>query len=350
MRTRFDQFAKQMAGKALAAAGTVRTDEEVSPDAGHVDIWFTPHTVGPPGVGDVASREVLASLGMLGRIGQAPFTMEPFHRTPSGHEVMGCVCKHHHFRNLLARRSAVTAASGARAAPEMEAGAPPEAGDGTRPLPVQWIVSSGRPTSALEGLRFDAVPTPEWGPGVYDGPPLTSTRLVVVTELPDTPDTLLLRLMGAGRVLARALEELRSLPNDALERALALPLLVSLRIDVPAEPEKRNEDDEEYIMAMQSTLDTYIEQWKREGLAEGRNQGRAEGRDQGRAEGYNEKGREDLLEVYTMRFGSPPADIAAIIAGTDNPELLRSWLKLLVRGSAEEVTSTIRAGRTPSAP
>ncbi|HET7500719.1 MAG TPA: hypothetical protein VFK02_06940 [Kofleriaceae bacterium] len=40
-----------------------------------------------------------------------------------------------------------------------------------------------------------------WPPGIYEGPPLLWTRLVVVSELPVTPDTLLLRLLGAGQVL-----------------------------------------------------------------------------------------------------------------------------------------------------
>ena len=42
MRSRFDQFAKHMLREALAPAGLVETDAEVSPDAQRVDVWFVP--------------------------------------------------------------------------------------------------------------------------------------------------------------------------------------------------------------------------------------------------------------------------------------------------------------------
>ena len=132
---------------------------------------------------------------------------------------MDCVCKQHLFRTLLKRR---------RPRP---------------PLPTQWIVSSGRPEIALRGLEFKA--SVRWGAGVHDAPALTHTRLVVVGELPETRDTLLLRLMGAGSVLLRAWKELKTLPKEAPERALALPILLRLRLEIPADPKKRTKDDEE---------------------------------------------------------------------------------------------------------
>ncbi len=329
MRGRFDQFAKQMTGKALAGLGTVRTDEEVSPDAGHIDIWFTPYDAEDLPEGRSRGGDATAPLGMLGRMGKAPFTMEPFHCTPDGRQVMGVVCKHHHFRELLIRRPALL----------------PAHRGGRTPLPIQWIVSSGLPESGLAGLRFDQASSAEWGPGVYDGPPLTHTKVVVVSELPDTRDTLLLRLMGAGRTLTQALEEMERLPNEAPERALAMPLLVSLRIEIPDDPTKRTQDDEEYVMTMQSTLDTYIEQWKREGRDEGRLLGRDEGRLLGRDEGGLLVRREDVLNLFTDRFGDPPPEVIAIIQATTDMDLLGTWLRLAARASLEDLTSAIRAGK-----
>jgi hypothetical protein len=40
------------------------------------------------------------------------------------------------------------------------------------------------------------------------------TRLVVVSELPVTRDTLLVRLLGAGSTLKHAIAELQALPAD----------------------------------------------------------------------------------------------------------------------------------------
>jgi len=46
--------------------------------------------------------------------------------------------------------------------------------------------------------------------------------MIVVSELPSTRDTLCLRILGAGKVLAAALKELAALPPADLERALLL--------------------------------------------------------------------------------------------------------------------------------
>lgn len=301
MRTRFDQFAKQMTRAALGRGGTVQTDQEVSPDAGHIDVWFTPARGG--------AVEALSVLGMLGRIGYSACTLEPFHRTPDSLEVMDCVCKHHYFRKLLAR------------------------GDASVALPLQWLVSAGRPVAALLGLQFE--PCTEWGPGVYDTSELLRTRLVVVAELPETRDTLLLRLMGAGKVLARAVRELKLLDEGALERALALPILLRLRLDIPAEPMKRTQDDEEFAMSTQDIVETFIQQHRDEGLRAGRDEGLRAGRD----EGFGEA----LLELYTDRFGAPPADVTAKVAQTHDRAALRAWLRVAACGSAEEVLAAIRS-------
>ncbi len=142
------------------------------------------------------------------------------------------------------------------------------------------------------------------GTGGDDGPPLAFTRLVVLAELPETRDTLLMRLMGAGRVLERALEELNELPMDALERALALPLLVRLRIEIPADAAQRTKEDEEFIMATQDPLERYNEQLESKFRIRSR--------------------REDLMDVYVVRFGEPPPDIVAIIQTTTDLELRTS--------------------------
>lgn len=85
------------------------------------------------------------------------------------------------------------------------------------------------------------------GPGgIYESPLLYCTRLVVVSELPVTRDTLLVRLLGAGAVLKQAIAELEALPSNALERRLALPVLLQLHLTVPADPAQQTSDDQEF--------------------------------------------------------------------------------------------------------
>ena len=177
MHNKFDQFVKQLARDGFSPGGHVETDAEVSPDALRIDVWFVPDAG--------RARRVLAGLGLFGRMGQRAGTMEVFHRTPAGHQVADCLARHRFFCRELERR---------RPRP---------------PVPVQWVISSGRPAAALRGLFFRRS---RWGKGIYDGPPLMRTRIVVVSELPKTRDTLLVRLMGAGRTLREAIAELRALP------------------------------------------------------------------------------------------------------------------------------------------
>src|SRR4051794_9515598 len=114
------------------------------------------------------------------------------HNTPGGEELHVCLMKHGEFRHFLSRRKTLPS------------------------LPIQWVISSCRPDDGIKGLAFR--PLPGGLRGIYESPPLHHTRLMVVSELPVTRDTLLVRLLGAGSTLRHALAELQALPAEALER------------------------------------------------------------------------------------------------------------------------------------
>jgi hypothetical protein len=67
MRTRFDQFGKQMVRTALETRGPVETDAEVPADTRRIDLWFMP---------DPAREGVSDRFGLLGRIAGGPSTFE----------------------------------------------------------------------------------------------------------------------------------------------------------------------------------------------------------------------------------------------------------------------------------
>ena len=289
-RTRFDQFGKQMVRKALARRGPVETDAEVPADTRRIDLWFTPDSTLAP---------VPDGLGLLGRITAGPSTLEFFHNTPSGDELAGCLIKHGEFRHFLSLRQ------------------PPPA------IPTQWVISSGCPESGIEGLWLR--PMHGWPSGIYEGPPLLWTRLVVVSELPVVRDTLLLRLLGAGRVLKQAIAELKALEAEAPERTLALPILVRLRLEIPADPAKQTNDDQEFLMNTQDIVET----WRREAIQEGVEQGIAR----------------SLVRIYEARFGTMPEELRAVIEDTHDEPTLRTWLRLAGPRGADEIAAAIRAFR-----
>src|SRR6185369_4078666 len=151
-----------------------------------------------------------------------------------------------------------------------------------------------------------------WPPGIYEGPPLLWTRLVVVNELPVARDTLLVRLLGAGSVLKQAIAELEALQAEAPERTLALPILLRLRLTVPSDPAKQTTDDQEFLMDTQDIVET----WRREAIQEGVEQGLKQGI------------AHALVEVYEARFGAMPEDLRAVVEDTADEPRLVSWLRL----------------------
>jgi hypothetical protein len=159
---------------------------------------------------------------------------------------------------------------------------------------------------------------------------------VVVSELPRTRDTLLVRMMGAGRTLTRAIADIRALPSAAPERLLALPILVRLRLEIPADPAKQTKSDREFLMRTQD-VEKYLEQLHNEGLKKGLEKGRKEGRDEGFAQA--------VLAAYGARFGAPPADLVTVIEQARDHAELQRWLEIVTTRSVDEVTAALRRPR-----
>lgn len=139
-------------------------------------------------------------------------------------------------------------------------------------------------------------------------------------------DTLLLRLMGAGPVLARAIADLKRLQPTEPEPTLALPVLLRLRLEIPADPMNRSQEDEEFAVTTQDIVETYLEQTRQQGIERGRERGLAEA----------------VLRLYEKRFGAPPPEIVAIIQSTHDPDQLLAWMDVVDEGSVEEVRSALR--------
>jgi hypothetical protein len=301
VNNRFDQLIKRLVREGLSPGGHVETEAEVTPDALRIDVWFVPHAGRAPGV--------LAPLGLLGRMAKASCTLEPYHRTPSGDQAADCIAKHRFFWRDLARRKP------------------------RPPMPMQWIVCSGRPSAALAGLGFRRS---RWGRGIYDGPVLTRTRIVVVSELPRTRDTLLVRLMGARITLSRAIVDVQALPDEAPERRLALPILVQLRLEITSEPAKQTTSDREFLMNTRE-VNEYLAALEERG----RNRGREEGREEALAEA--------LLMAYTTRFGAPPGAFVAAVKRADGPAERQRLLALVITKSAAEIAAAVRKPRAKPA-
>ena len=198
--TRFihDQFAKQYLKELLSPFGNVETSRDVAGEVRQIDVLFAPKL--EPEIDATA-------LGILGQIAAKPAVIEPFRSPVQSAEIRSCLGKlfdiHAEFDRIAARDNTRIAEAD---------------------LPQLWILSPTVSDPLLAGFR--AISAPEnWVSGVYFLGPSLKAAIIVIHQLPRTPETLWLRVLGKGNVQKQAIAELRELASDNVFRLNALELL-----------------------------------------------------------------------------------------------------------------------------
>ncbi|MEG4865629.1 MULTISPECIES: flagellar assembly protein H [unclassified Microcoleus] len=137
-------------------------------------------------------------------------------------------------------------------------------------LPLLWILTPTASKALLEG--FGAVPKPDdWLDGIYFLPRHLKSAMVVIHQLPETPETLWLRILGKGKVQQRAIAELSYLATDDPLRIIALELLYQLQSNLVTDTEQELQPEErELIMAIPSLFREQLEAAQQQGLEQGR--------------------------------------------------------------------------------
>jgi hypothetical protein len=296
MHNRSDQFAKNILRDALSRACAAETEVEVLAATQKIDVYSVP---------DPAREAERAPMGLLGELSAEPSLFEPFHGTPSLRQVRQCLRKQLTWHHELERRARAARPCSGSPLRDADPEASPEQ---AVPFPALVVLSPGRPETVLEAYGCKPV-----RPGVYHALPGLAMRVVVLAELPRTRETVLLRLLGAGRLLREALADVAALADDAWERSIATPLLVHFRLSIDEEPATNEEDD------VSAEIRAWFEDYERKLRAEERNQGHKEGRDEGHKEGE----RNSLLRLLRARFGELPAAAVARIDAAELAELER---------------------------
>ena len=263
-RTPFDQFAKQFLEELLAPYGQVEVSREIPGEACFIDLWFQPTD---------ESNPELETLGLLGLVVQNPCLLEPYRNPPGAAETNSCLLKRFWLVAELYRQK--TAES----------------------LPLLWIITPTASFTFLEALG--ASPLPNFPPGMYGTASLIGTRVIAVHQLPETPDTLWLRLLGKGQTQERAIGELLALPDSKL-RLEALRLLVNWKIMLDTTNLFQTEE-EETLMALSQAYLEWEQRTKEEGHQEG-----------------HEEGRQEILErtlrnLFQVRFGQVDEGLERVI-------------------------------------
>ena len=291
MPNRDDLFIKAVLAMAMSRAGKAEVEVEVLPaGAQRIDVYSEP---------DPALAGELSEMGMLGELGAAPTAFEPFSETPGMREVRACFRKQLVWHHELERRA--RAAAGDLTDEDQEPARPV-------PFPVVVVLSPGRPQTVLETYRFEQV-----SPGLYTLAPGFAARLVVLSEVPHTRATVLVRL-GSEKLRAAAVAEILRMPADAWERKTAVPLLVKFGL----EPDQGAGPEEMMTLAE-------IRQQVEEAQQKLRDEGERKGE------------RRVVLRQLRLRFGElPPATVARVEAA--EPAALEAWEeRLLTARSLDEV-------------
>jgi hypothetical protein len=329
MWMQFDQFAKSLLDTLLRPVGTVRSQHEVRSTAQAVDLWFEPEP------GRAAER---ARLGPLARVSEEACMLEPFHQAPGLQEVRACIRKQYnlaHWQEQEAR-----GAQKAKAAQESEAAQEPGTATAEGAFPRLWIISAGRPETVLARYEMRRMDTDRegdgdggdgdgdgWLQGFWQAADGHALHVVVLRELPETLDTLLLRLLGAGRTHKRAVMELGALPRDSWQYELAMPLLLAFRIQVPPGLYDDSEDDMKYTETLERLYAEWEQRVRERGLKALRN---------------------SVINLYQARFGSMPEDLRVALTRIMDEERLEALVTVTGTRTPEDVTTAFREAASAS--
>jgi hypothetical protein len=240
----YDQFAKQYLKELLTPFGTVETSRDIGSEVRQVDVQFSPRSPNPT---------ELSELGLLGKLATTAAIFEPFRNAVQPKEVRSCLSKLHDLQAELERQANR---------------------ENTRisesELPRLWILSPTASPQLLDGFR--AVTAPGWTSGIYFLAPLLNSAIVVIHQLPNTPETLWLRILGKGTVQKQAIASLRELPEDNPYRLAALELLYNLKTILDARQDLDRED-RELIMELSPMYLQRLEIANQQGIQQGIQQG-----------------------------------------------------------------------------
>ena len=216
--TRFihDQFAKDYLEELLKPFGEVQAASQVAGEIREIDVLFTPFP------NQTTNVELL---GLLGKLATTPAIFEPFRNPASTEEICDCLLKSLEVRGAL-RRAAKR-----------------EQTNKTKiEIPKLWILTPTASRNIISG--FSDTTKPDSLPGIYYLAKSLHAAIVVIHQLPQTQETLWLRLLGRGTVQKRAIDELAALPLNQPYVKITLELLYNLQKNLKINQSSQTEDQE----------------------------------------------------------------------------------------------------------
>jgi len=304
--TRFihDQFAKQYLTELLTPYGEVETSKDITAEVRQIDVLFIPSP---------QATQSLETLGLLGRMATNYAMFEPFRNAVSKSEIRSCMGKLFDIHADLERE----AKRNDTRINETE-------------LPSLWIFT---PTASVEILESfnTTIDEENWGKGIYFLGVALKTVIIAIHQLPSTPETLFLRILGKGKVQRLAVEELEALANNSPLLSEIIKLVHDLIAVLSARQRKEQDidkDDQELIMKLSEMYQQQLEEIKK--------QQPQEGRQEGLNRGVETERRAMIESILQVRFGEVDVELTKII----NPLIAMNreeFTPLLLQLSREEL-------------
>jgi hypothetical protein len=167
--------------------------------------------------------------------------------------------------------------------------------------------------------------------GIYFLSTGLKTVVVAIHQLPSTPETLFLRVLGRGKVQRQAVEELEALANNSPFLGDIIELVHNLIAVLSARQRQEHDidqDDQELIMKLSQMYQQQLEEIKK--------QERQEGEKLGLDRGIERERRAMIESILQVRFGEVDSQLATII----NPLIAMNreeFTPLLLQLSREEL-------------
>jgi Domain of unknown function (DUF4351) len=240
-QTPFDQMSKQYLEEFLEPFGTVQRQYEIPGEAKFVDVWFVP---------DQDADFPTVELGILGRMAGGMCLLEPYRNVPTRTEVRVSVMKLIWVQEDERRKAKLDD----QTLSEEE-------------LPRLWILATKVSEPLLQ--ESDAKVKSDWLPGIYFVSEIFKTAIVAIDELPETQETLWLRILGRDGTQARAIREVLALPAEHPRRSKILRLLASWKVRIDLGELLDFSEQEDGLMALS---EAFLE-WEQETQVRSRHEG-----------------------------------------------------------------------------
>lgn len=206
-----------------------------------IDVLFVPQN---------QNENIIKTLGLLGKIAATTAIIEPYRNPVSSDNISSCIGKLFDFNaesNRVSNREEKQLVPGDR--------------------PRLWILTPTLSKAILDSFGAN-LELENFGEGVYFLPPAFRTAIAVIHQLPNTPETLWLRLLGKGNVQKSAIAQFKSLPDATPFKDSILELLSNLFAILEARQDLDSED-RELIMQLSPLYLERIQDANQQGIEQG---------------------------------------------------------------------------------